>query len=430
MTTRRLFRTALQAAAALCLIFPPLSAADIYLQLQRGQKVALGFPDFTAKDEDKQLAERLQEVAKKDLLFVRLFNILEDGPQVGQGKIDFKGWGDAGADILVTASVAQKGKGPGGEAAMVASVYELPSGNPVFQKSYRTSVRNSRRLAHAFVADLLYRFTGMRGVAESRIAFCNDATGSKELYLVDYDGADLRRVTADKSLVVLPRWSPDGKEILYTTYRKGNPDLYRFDLTEGLSRPFATHRGLNSAAAYSPDGKTVVATLSYEGWPNLYLLDRSGRVIRRLTHDRAADTSACFSPDGKKIAFVSDRPGWPQVYVMDADGTNVTRLSESGYCDAPTWSPLGDKIAYSRGTNQGRHDIVVHDLASGKVWQLTDNQANNENPSFSPDGRFIVFSSTRNGKRELFVYSLDGAIQKKLADFPGQSYTPCWGPAQ
>jgi TolB protein len=422
MTNRLLKRFPL--LLAVCIFAAgPLAAADIFLQIQRGEKVAIGLPDFSSKEEDRKLAESLRETAKKDLLFARLFNLIEDGPAMGKGKIDFEGWNKGGSDLLVAATASSKD----GSALLVAAVYELPSGNPVFQKSYKTQSSNARRLAHEFVSDLLYRFTGFRGVAQSRIAFCNSATGSKELYLIDYDGENLRRVTSDKSLVLLPRWSPDGKEILYTTYRKGNPDLYRLDLTEGRSKPFSTHRGLNSAGTYSPDGKTVVATLSYEGAPNLYLLDRSGQVLRRLTSGRAADTSPCFSPDGKKIVFISDRPGWPQVYLMDADGTGVTRLSESGYCDAPSWSPLGDKIAYSRGTNQGRHDIVVHDLASGKAWQLTDNQANNENPSFSPDGRFIVFTSTRNRRRELFVISLDGAVQKKLADIPGDSFTPAWG---
>lgn len=417
---------------ASCLL--PLASAfptDIYLQIQRGEKVAIGFPNFTCKEnspQEEKLRKTLQEVTKQDILYTRLFNLLEDGPEVGKGKIDFETWGKNGADILITAVVFLKEEKGELTAQMVGTVYELPAGNPIFQKKYSTTLTNARKIAHEFVADFLYRFTSDRGVSSSRIAFVNDSTGFKELYLIDYDGENLKRLTQDKSVVLLPRWSPDYKELAYTSYVRNNPDLYSFSAPDGKIKILSGRKGLNSAASFSPNGKEIVVTLSIEGYPSLYLLSRDGKIIRRLTKGKFADTSASFSSDGRKIVFVSDRPGWPQIYMMDADGSHLERLTESGYCDGPVWSPQGDKIAYSRGDQKGKHDIIVRDIGTGSEIQITQNVGNNENPSFSPDGRFIVFSSTRNKKRELFISSLNGTIQKKLADIPGNSFTPCWGP--
>lgn len=409
------------------------AVTDIFLHIQRGKMVTIGFPEFVSKNStelEKNATREIQNVTRDDILFSRLFNLQEEGPVVGDGKIDFIGWEKAGADILITATVFAKEEKikEKSKIDMIASVYELPEGNPVFQNRYSGSLKQGREIAHKFVADFLYRFTGHRGVSASKIVFSNNATGAKELYLIDYDGHNLRRITNDKNIALLPRWSPDGDAILYTTFKSGNPDLYIYSLKTGTFKAISLRRGLNTSAAFSPDGKSIVTTLSYEGSPNLYLLDTSGKILRRLTQSKGADTSPAFSPDGRKIIFTSDRPGWPQIYMMDTDGSNVKRITDSGYCDAPAWSPTGEKIAYSKGTDKGQHDIVVLDLSTGKEIQLTSNSGRNENPSFSPDGRFLVFTSNRNKKRELYIASVDGAVQKKVAEMEGDCFTPSWGP--
>ncbi|MBI4217572.1 MAG: Tol-Pal system beta propeller repeat protein TolB [Elusimicrobia bacterium] len=408
----------------------PLFSSEIYLQIQRGEKVTLGLADFQTYDRSDQaqtILSELQEVTRSDILFSRLFNLTQDGVASGSGKVDFESWGKLGADLLLTSNLSfQEDREQ--SVQVIASVYEISTRQPIYQKSYRSKPDNVRRIAHQIVSDLIYRFTGDRGVSASRIVFSNTTGGPKELYVMDYDGMNLKKISAEKSLALLPRWSPDGKEIIYTSYRRGNPDTYLYSVERATSKVFSSRKGLNTAAAFSPDGNTVVLTLSHEGAPNLYLLDRDGNVVRRLTNGKFADTSAAFSPDGRKILFVSDRPGWPQIYRMDADGTNLERLTDSGYCDSPAWSPRGDKIAYSRGTDQGRHDIVLQDVTTGETVQITQDAGSNENPSFSPDGRFLLFSSNRNGRKELYVSTLDGMAQKKVSEIPGDSITPAWGP--
>lgn len=417
------------AAAFIVLLSHPLflHSADIYLQLQRGENVTVALPEFISKDDKAEtlsLSREIRDTSKDDILFTRLFNLSESGPPLTEGQIDFKGWGAAGSDLLVKGVVSHSD----GKVSFTVAVFELPEGAPVFQKLYRTPARNARRIAHEFAADFIYRFTGNRGVSATRIAFSNDASGSKEIYAIDYDGKNLVQLTREKSIAILPRWSPDKQGILYTTYRDGNPDLALFSFTTGKSKTLSARRGLNTSASFSPDGKQIVATLSFQEATSLYLLDRQGGILRRLTNSKASDTSASFSADGRKIIFVSDRSGMPQIYMMNADGSKPERLTDGGWCDGPVWSPLGDKIAYSRGDGSGHHDIIMQDLATGKKIQVTSDSGKNENPAFSPDGRFIAFSSTRKGRREIYIASMDGVVQRKLSEIPGSSSTPSWEP--
>lgn len=415
--------------ALFCIFLGAVSAqtADLYFELQRGKKTTVAFPPFYSKDSDADVPGLLKEIektAQEDLLFPKLVELSEAGPPVDSGTIDFASWSASGADLLVTGAVSIDKE----NVVLVGTVYELPQGKPLFQKKYWTVKRSARRLAHEFVADIFYRFTGDRGVSESRIAFINNSSGFKELYLVDYDGSHLQKLTQDKSVIVLPRWAPNQEAILYTSYKRNNPDLYLYKLKDGSVRTISARQGMNTSACYSPDGKLIVLTLSVSGTPHLFLLDAQGKMIKQLTHGYSANTSASFSPDGRKIVFVSDRPGWPQLYMMDVDGSNLKRLTSSGYCDSPAWSPRGDKIAYERGNAKGKYHIAIYDVASGKNTEIQTPGARNESPSFSPDGRFLVYASNRKGQYALYISSIDGSWTRKLTDVAGDSTAPTWAP--
>lgn len=401
---------------------------EIYLTLSNhGQRTEIGLAGFMPLSQtvdEARAAREIGEVLRFDLLFSRYFNLVEDGPLYSGKDEELLAWADRGAGMIICGTVRLRGS----EVVLTGRLLDVGSKQAVWEKTYIGGVKESRRMAHELNDDLLERITGERGIAHSKIVFVNNRTRAKELYVVDYDGANLQHLTLDNSINILPRWSPKGDEVVYTTYRYGNPDLYAISFPGSYTRPVSRVQGLNTAANYSPDGQNIVLTISQGEYPNLYLLTRGGKIVRRLTNGRWIDTSPCFAPNGREIVYVSDRPGIPQLFIMNLEGGNQRRLSARGYCDSPAWSPRGDKIAFSMRQGRDNNDIFVYDLEKDSITRLTQDEGSNENPSWSPDGRFLVFSSSRSGRKELFTIAVDGSGQRRLGDIPGASATPSWSP--
>lgn len=422
-----------QCAMLLSLFCAAAAAAhgtDVYLSLsdhsQRNDLGVAGFAPATPTVDESRLSRQLQEVLQDDLLFSRFFNIVEDGPLFTGREEEIVEWRNLGAVMIVGGSLALAGE----EARVTARLIDAGSGKPVWEKQYTGDVHSFRRIAHDINDDIVQRFTGERGIAHTRIVFVNNQTRAKELYVVDYDGYNLRKLTTDNSINILPKWSPDGTEILYTTFIHSNPDVFLYSLNGARRRPVSQRQGLNSAAAFSPDGSRIALTMSRGEIPHLYLIDRSGAILKRLTSGPSNNTSPSFAPNGQEIVFVSDRAGNPQLYIMGLDGGNQRRITTEGFCDSPAWSPRGDKIAFTmrRSGRGSTFDIYVYDLGTGQITRLTQDERHNENPSWSPDGRFLVFSTTRSGKKELYIIAADGSSQRKVSDMVSSSETPSWGP--
>lgn len=403
-------------------------ATDVYLSLSaHGQRMELGLagivPEQETPEEERMCLDAV-EILRFDLLFSRYFNLLEDGPVLTGKDEELKVWGDSGANVLVSGKLRLHNGG----LSLTGQLVDVGSGKPVWEKRYTGQAKDLRSLVHAFNDDIVLRLTGERGIAHSRIVFVNNRTRFKELYLVDYDGANLRQLTMDNSINLLPRWSPEGDEIAYTTYRFANPDIYAISMSGGFRRPISRFQGLNSSPAFSPDGTKIVVTVSKGRIPNLYLLSRSGRLMRRLTTGRSIDTSPSFAPNGREIVFISDRAGYPQPYIMNLDTGNLRRLFTDGYCDSPAWSPRGDKIVFTMRQGRETYDLYVYDLAADKITRLTEDGRTNENPSWSPDGRFIVYSSASAARSDIRMIAIDGSGSRKVGEIPGSSYTPSWSP--
>lgn len=393
-----------------------------------GQRLNLGLADFTPARTDvkeAKLAREMRDVVKGDLLFPRIFNIIEGGVPPVNRRISFESWGLQKADILVTGYVSLA---TSGRFEFTGMLHDVNSKKLILEKRYVNEAGRERDAAHAWADEVVKYFLGTPGVAHSKIYFITNVTGKKEVAVVDYDGQGFRRLTNDKSISLLPKVSPDGKFIVYISYRGGSTHLNVMDVDGQQRRVLTRFEGLNGAAMWMPDGRSVIATLSYAGNPNLYQVDMSGRVIKVLTNSYSVDTAPYPSPDGHQLAFTSDRPGYPQIYTMDTTGANLRRLTSNGECDSPAWSPQGNLIAFSKSEFQGNFDIYTMDIGSGSTQRLTFGTGNNENPSWSPDGRYLVFTSTRRGKSELWVMGFDGSNPQPLGNIPGQAFTPHWGP--
>ncbi len=281
-----------------------------------------------------------------------------------------------------------------------------------------------RREAHEFADALIEYYTGNRGIFGTRITFtAKGASGQKNVYMMDMDGANLRRLTNNDSINILPTFGNGG--VYYTSYKDGNPNLYLW--RGGSDKLVSSQPGQNSGAAFCK-GKLAV-TLSQGGTnTDIYLIDpNTGAIQSRLTDHWGIDTSPTWSPDCARIAFVSDRAGNPQIYVMNADGSDPRRLTHQGtYNTNPDWSPQGDRIVFSARDERGAFDIFTVDLG-GAIERLTQNQGSNEDPSFSPNGRYIVFVSSRGGAGpRIYIMREDGSHQVLITQSGSGFSSPQW----
>jgi TolB protein len=349
---------------------------------------------------------------------------LEDGPHFDGANLKdiIPQWKTLLGNCLLVAKVGASGK-----LSLSAQLVDLGSGETLFERYYRQEAAFPRSLAHRLADDLVLNLTGKNGIAHTLIAFANDATGHKEISVMDYDGANRRKLTAYGSISLLPRFSPDRKAMVFTSFKDGNPDIFRMDLTDGKVGSLSADQGLNIAGGFSPDGTQLLMTLSRQKSPNLYLKNLSDGSVTRLTQHFGADSSPTFSPDAAQVAFVSDRSGNPQIHLLDMTTQRVKRLTSLNWCDSPAWSPTGEWIAFAgRAHNKDKMDIFLVDITGNQIRQLTHGEGANENPTWSPDGRFLAFSSTRNGHAELFVMDADGSAPHRLAEIPGNTTTPTW----
>ena len=307
-------------------------------------------------------------------------------------------------------------------------VYDVTTQAPVFAKAFKGNQASLRRLAHIAADQIIQTLTGRRGIADTKIAFANNSTRNKEIYVVDYDGQNLKKLTNDRSIALLPRWSKDGR-IYYTTYRYKNPDIFAIDLKAGKIAPVIIRGGLSLIGGVSPDGKALVFTSSKGPNPSIYIYNLETGEKKQITNRQSVDGSPSYSPDGKYITFVSNRAGNPQIYVMElATGQTRPLTRTFNWSDSPQWSPTGEWIVFA-GRESPYHpfDIFLVDLTGTQLRRLTTDAGSNEDPTWSPDGRFIAFTSTREGgKRKLYVMDADGSAPHLVADLPGETFTPHW----
>ncbi|MBI1739176.1 MAG: PD40 domain-containing protein [Acidobacteria bacterium] len=308
---------------------------------------------------------------------------------------------------------------------------------PVLGKRYRGEVTDAeiRRFAHQFADEIIARLSGgTPGVASTQIAFVSTRTGSKEIWAMDYDGSNQRPLTSLRTISLTPRWSPDGLRIAFTCYGLAggvtSAQICLYSMETGKPMAFMRYKGTNSSPAWSPDGSKLMFMSSMHGDPELFMIDATGSNLRRITYSAGVDTSPAWNPrTGQQVAFISDRGGLPNLYLMNADGSNVEKLElpDMGYVVDPAWAPNGQLLAFSWRRPNGNYDLYLMDTASRQIVELTRDAARNERPSWAPDGRHIVFESTRTGTRQIWTMLADGTQARQLT-FEGHNESPNWSP--
>jgi len=312
-----------------------------------------------------------------------------------------------------------------------------PSAQAVVGKIYRGTPSDTqvRKFAHQFADEIISKLSGgLPSVAGTQIAYVSERGGSKELWVMDYDGANQHPLTNLHSISLTPRWSPDASRIAFTCFAKfgtvTGPQICMYSMDAGKVVSFPRFRGTNSSPAWSPDGTQLIFSSSMQGNPELYATDANGSHPKRLTFSNAVSTSPAWNPKtGQTIVFVGDRGGVPKLYSMSADGTDTTELDvpDKGYLIDPAWAPNGQLLAFSWRRPTGNYDIYIMDVATRRIIEITRDAGRNERPSWAPDGRHIVFESTRAGSRQIWTMLADGSQAHQLTT-TGHNESPNWSP--
>lgn len=431
-----------------CLFFlsaVTLLSAQAWIRTGTGlgvEKIRLAVPDFKLITNDagtQNLAMTFNTTLNNDLQNAGIFDMVSRSffplsiPGAPQ-EVNLSDWGNPppNAGMLVFGNLAVQQ----GYLNVQGWLYDTknPQSPQVLGKQYREQAtdENARLIAHRFADEIIFRLGGgVPGIAESKIFFVSNRSGSKEIWQMDYDGANQKQLTHLGSLALSPRVSPDGSRVAFSGLTKQGWQIlmYSTDLSRLVSFPH--FGGDNYSPAWSSDGQNLAFSSSRSSHPEIYVVNSFGAGLRALTQGKGPDVSPVWNPKtNAEIAFVSGRTHLPQVYTMASDGTNLVRVTDQGYAVSPAWSPNGQFLAfawirhYGPGA-PGGSDIYVMDVASKQWVQLTHEAGRNDFPSWSPDNRHIVFQSNRTGREEIWTMLADGSEQRQLTT-KGENSQPNW----
>lgn len=380
--------------------------------------------------------------------FVKPEAYLEDPNKVGlkpapgaPNGFNFQNWKTIGTEFLVRGAYQVIGN----EISMETYVYHVPTAKLIVGKNYKGALSASRRIAHTFANDVVKAMTGKKGMFLTKIVASRQdskAASVKEIFILDWDGANVQKISSHASIAISPAWSWKGDKIAYTAYafhkneKVRNPDLFMYELVSGKRYLVSYRKGINSGAAFVPGDEHLLLTLSQGGSPDIFKMTLDGRSMNQLTRgpNRSMNVEPAISADGNTIAFSSDRSGRPMIYVMDINGSAVKRLTYAGkYNSTPAWSPDGKTLAFA-ALDVDHFDIFTMNRDGSGLKRMTDARkptgraANNESPSWSPDGRHILFSSDRTGKYQLYIVSPDGTNERRVTDDNYNWDKPKWSP--
>jgi TolB protein len=406
------------------------------------EKIRIAVPDFKASSQEPQNTELLKtfdDTLWNDLDNAGIFDMASKSfyplGQVGSpSDVKFDAWSapPANAAMLVFGNLGAAN----GNVTVQGWLYDVKNtASPqVLGKQYTdtATTQSVRTIAHKFADEIIFRLGGgINGIAETQLYYVSSRSGHKEIWAMDYDGANQHPITTLGSISLSPHVSPDGSRLAFSSFTGSGWEIrmFSFDLNRLVS--FPRFAGTNLSPAWSPEGGKLAFSSSRSGDPEIYVIDQSGGNLHRITTSKGPDVSPVWNrKTGSQIAWVSGRTGLPQIYVMGSDGTNVQQVTDTGYAVSPAWSPNGQLLAFSWMRHYGpgapgSEDIYIMDIVSKQWVQLTHDGGRNDFPSWSPDGRHIVFQSNRSGSLQIWSMLANGTNQKQLTTSSSNS-EPDW----
>ena len=435
---KNLIKLIMIAATGMLIANAPVNAQSKPLRIEINQGVIepmpIAAPKFVAKGNGSQeYANQITAVIVSDLAGSGLFREIPASAHISNitnfdAPVQFADWKAINAQALITGSVIASGDNLTVQFRLFDVFAQSALGDGL---QFQASKSSWRRMAHK-VADAIYaRLTGESAYFDSRVVYISEEgpknARRKRLAIMDYDGANSRFLTNDNDIVLAPRFSPNNKEIVYTSYKSGSPKVYLMNVDTLKQRLLDEQPGMTFAPRFSPDGTHVVMSLTEGGNTDIYMVNLKNGGKTRLTSGTSIETAPSFSPDGQQIVFESDRGGKQQIYVMPVSGGTAKRISfGKGSYGTPVWSPRGDMIAFTK-ISKGRFHIGVMRVDGSNERLLTASFLD-EGPTWSPNGRVIMFfRETAGATGAPAIYSVDVTGRNlKRVKTPNFGSDPAW----
>jgi TolB protein len=421
---------------------------DIHLELSgnagsRTRIAVAGFKNGTADQQNDALRQAFDSTLSADLNNAGIFDMISKSmaPQVTPGspaEINLAQWSaaPASASMVAFGSLGVTGS----RLAVNGFLFDTKNTQfpQVLAKQYADDANenSARQIAHRFADEIILRLGGgINGIAETKIFFVRLGGGNKEIWQMDYDGANQHAITHLGTVSLSPRISPDNSRLAFSSLGRTGFQIRMYSLLLNRMVAFPVSAGTNLSPAWSPDGRTVAYSSSRTGDPEIWTADENGAGGRRLTDFRGPDVSPVYNPrTGSQLAWISGRTGLPQLYIMESDGSSVQRMTDGGYATSPSWSPNGQFLAFAWNRKYGPgapggQDVYVMEIATKKWIQLTHGIGRCDFPSWSPDGRHIVFANSADGHDQhmrIMTMLADGTERHSLtapgSDMPNWSF--------
>lgn len=431
LTRRQAIKLGMAGAGIAAFSSPASALVKIVVSGGDFEPLPIGIPTFSSSD--PQLAAEITSIIVADLKRSGLFApIAESQMPLKQGDVnaspEFGAWRNASADALVMGSVNQVG----GQIRADVRLWDVIEGVQAFGESFAADRKTIRRVAH-IVADAIYqKLTGEAGYFDTRIVYVAEsgpkANRVKRLAIMDQDGANVQYLTRGDSIVLTPRYSPQGNLLSYMNFAGDVPQIYLLDLNTGRQQRVADFGKMTLSPRFSPDGQNLAFSVTSGANTNIYMMNLAARKPAALTSGAAIDTGPSFSPDGARIAFESDRGGSQQIYVMSAGGGGAQRISfGQGRYSTPVWSPKGDLIAFTK-QNEGQFHIGTM-KPDGSGERILSSSYLMEGPTWAPNGRVIMFFKDPGGDSGPQLYTIDIWGRNELR-IPTETFAsdPTWSP--